>query len=242
MRKSELKLVKTLYCAILVSVDRKKYQYKEMKFEEFLHNFGENAVIDSASFVLLNERLPDVRRQVSGWVKKGCLLQLKKGVYVFSDTYRKITLSRRFIANYFVLPSYLSLEYALGYYDIIPEKVTVYSSLTTKKTQTFTNALGKFEYCSVKESLFFGFTKVASDNQEFFIALPEKAILDFLYFQEYIKGEFKEFEAFRFQNLDILKLKRFHEFSQVYPSRVRKAGRSFVNFVKQEARAYAAIR
>lgn len=212
-----------------------------MKFDEFLHNFGENAVIDSSSFVLLNEKLLDVRRQVSGWVKKGYLLQLKKGVYVFSDTYRKIAPSCRFIANYLVLPSYLSLEYALGYYDLIPEKVTVYSSLTTKKTQRFTNALGKFEYCSVKESLFFGFTKVA-DNQGFFIALPEKAILDFFYFREYIHGAFGEFEAFRFQNLDILKLKRFHEFSQAYPRRVRKAGQSFINFVKQEAHTYAAIR
>jgi predicted transcriptional regulator of viral defense system len=213
-----------------------------MKFDTFLHNFGENAIIDSASFVLLDEKLVDIRRQVSGWVKKGYLLQLKKGVYVFNDTYRKVVPSQRFIANYLVMPSYLSLEYALGYYDLIPERVTVYSSLTTKKTQTFTNNLGKFEYCSIKESLFFGFIKATSDNQEFFIALPEKAILDFFYSRENIRGTFGEFEAFRFQNLEILKLKRFHEFSQAYPSRVRKAGRSFINFVKQEARAYVKIR
>lgn len=213
-----------------------------MKFDTFLHNFGENAIIDSSSFVLLDEKLSDIRRQVSGWVKKGYLLQLKKGVYVFSDTYRKITPSNRFIANYLVLPSYLSLEYALGYYDLIPERVIVYSSLTTKKTQEFNNALGRFEYCSVKESLFFGFTKDASERQEFFIALPEKAILDFFYFRKDIQGEFGEFEAFRFQNLEILKLERFHKFSLAYPNRVRKATRSFINFVKQEKRAYSKIR
>ena len=150
--------------------------------------------------------------------------------------------SEQFIANYLVMPSYLSLEYALGYYDLIPEKVNVYTSLTTKKTQAFTNALGRFEYSSVKENLFFGFTKVSADNQDFFIALPEKAILDFFYFREYIKGSPGEFEAFRFQNLEILKLKRFHKFSRVYPGRVRKAGRSFINFVRQEARAYSKIR
>ena len=213
-----------------------------MKFEAFLHNFSDNAIIDSSSFVMLDEKLADIRRQVSGWAKKGYLIQLKKGVYVFSDTYRKITPSQRFIANYLVVPSYLSLEYALGYYDLIPEKVTVYSSLTTKKTQTFTNALGRFEYSSVKESLFFGFTKASTNNQDFFIALPEKAILDFFYFREHIQGAPGEFEAFRFQNLEILKLKRFHEFSRVYPSRVRKASRSFADFVKQEARAYVKIR
>ena len=212
-----------------------------MKFEAFLHNFRDNAIIDSSSFVMLDEKLADIRRQVSGWAKKGYLIQLKKGVYVFSDTYRKITPSQRFIANYLVVPSYLSLEYALGYYDLIPEKVTVYSSLTTKKTQIFTNTLGRFEYSSVKESLFFGFTKTTSNNQDFFIALPEKAILDFFYFREHIQGTPGEFEGFRFQNLEILKLKRFHEFSRVYPSRVRKASRSFADFVKQEARAYVKI-
>ncbi len=212
-----------------------------MKFDAFLHNFGDNAIIDSSSFVMLDENLADIRRQVSGWIKKGYLIQLKRGVYIFSDTYRKITPSPRFIANYFVLPSYLSLEYALGYYDLIPERVTVYSSLTTKKTQTFANALGRFEYSSVKESLFFGFTKASSDNQDFFIALPEKAILDFFYFRKHIRGAAGEFEAFRFQNLEVLKLKLFQEFSRAYPSRVRKAGRLFINFVKQEARAYVKI-
>lgn len=212
-----------------------------MKFDAFLQNFGENVLIDSSSFVLLNEKLPDLRRQVSGWVKKGYLLQLKKGVYVFSETYRKIIPSRRFIANYLVMPSYLSLEYALGFYDLIPEKVTVYSSVTTKKTQTFTNALGKFEYCSLKDSLFFGFTKASSENQDFFIALPEKAILDLFYFRKDVKGVFGEFEAFRFQNLENLNLKRFHEFSKAFPGRVRKVSLEFINFVKQEAHAYTKI-
>jgi len=213
-----------------------------MKFNTFLQNFAENPVIDSSSFALLDEKLTDIRRQVSGWAKKGYLLQLKKGVYILSDTYRKIAPSERFIANYLVAPSYLSLEYALGYYDLIPERVTVYSSLTTKKTQTFTNVLGTFEYRSVKESVFFGFTKLASNNQDFFIALPEKAVLDFFYLRQDVLGSPGEFEAFRFQNLEILNLKRFQEFSRAYPGRVKKAGRAFIDFVKKETKAYKRIR
>lgn len=212
-----------------------------MKFEAFLQKYSENAVIDSSSFAVLDEKLTDIRRQVSGWVKKGYLIQLKKGIYILNDTFRKVKPSERFIANYLISPSYLSLEYALGYYDLIPEMVTVYSSLTTKKTQTFTNILGKFDYCSVKESLFFGFTKTPADNQEFFIALPEKAILDFFYFRKDVTGEFGEFEAFRFQNLEIIKLNRLHEFLQAYPNRVKKAARSFINFVRQEIKAYKTL-
>lgn len=213
-----------------------------MRFESFLQHFSENAVIDSSSFGLLDEKLADIRRQVSGWTKKGYLIQLKKGIYILSDTFRKVTPSRPFIANYLVSPSYLSLEYALGHYDLIPEKVTVYSSLTTKKTQTFSNALGTFEYCSVKEDLFFGFTKSIQENQEFFIALPEKAVLDFFYLRKEVKGAHGEFEAFRFQNLEIIKQKRLYEFSRTYPSRVRNVSRAFLEFIKEETRAYKAIR
>ncbi|MCX5707542.1 MAG: hypothetical protein NTY14_00955 [Candidatus Omnitrophica bacterium] len=213
-----------------------------MKFETFLQKYNNSAVIDSSSFTLLDEKLPDIRRQVSGWVKKGYLLQLRKGVYIFNNTFRKEMLPDRFIANYLVSPSYLSLEYALGYYDLIPEGVTVFSSVTTKKTQTFSNILGKFDYQSVKESLFFGYTKAASVSHEFFIALPEKAVLDFFYLREDIKGSPGEFEAFRFQNLEIIKLKRFHEFSQAFPRRVKKAAREFMEFIRQESRAYTTIR
>ncbi len=46
-----------------------------MKFDAFLHNFGDNAIIDSLSFVMLDEKLADIRRQVSGWVKKGYLIK-----------------------------------------------------------------------------------------------------------------------------------------------------------------------
>ena len=66
-----------------------------MKFDTFLHNYGDNAIIDSSSFVMMGESLTDIRRQVSGWVKKGYLIQLKKGVYVLNGTYRKAAPSSR---------------------------------------------------------------------------------------------------------------------------------------------------
>ncbi len=213
-----------------------------MKFKNFLDHFGEIPVIDSSSFALMDEKPADLRRQVSGWIKKGYLLQLKKGVYILGSAYRKIEPSPRFIANYLVMPSYLSLEYALGYYDLIPEKVTVYSSLTTKKTQSFTNSLGRFEYNSIKENLFFGFTKAGSGSQAFFIASPEKTLLDFFYFRGRVRGGIEGFDSFRFQNLEILKIKRFHEFMPAYPKRVKKTIRAFIDFAKEERSSYRDIR
>lgn len=213
-----------------------------MKFEAFFQRFQDQPLIDSASFATLDEKLADIRRQVSGWVKKGYLLQLKKGVYVFNEPFRKVVPPLRFIANYLVTPSYLTLEFALGHYDLIPEKVTVYSSFTTKKTQMFKTAFGVFEYRSVKPSLFFGFTKVPAVDRDFFMATPEKAVLDFFYHREDVQGKKEEFEAFRFQNLEQIRAKRLHEASRAFPLRVRKAAAAFIEFAKEEKQAYVTFK
>lgn len=36
-----------------------------------------------------------------------------------------------------VNPSYISLEYALSYYGLIPEEAVVITAITTKKTQSY---------------------------------------------------------------------------------------------------------
>ncbi len=205
-----------------------------MKFDDFIKNYGENIIIDSSTFTWFSDKPQDVRRQVRYWVEKGYLLSLKKGIYILSDNYRKINPSMRFLANFFVSPSYLSLEYALGYYDLIPEKVTVYTSITTKKTTTYKNCLGAFEYRSVKKEIFFGFTKAADNGQEFFIAQPEKAILDFFYFRKELTGKKDEFESLRFQNLDTLDTAKLEEFSKKFTRKVNKIAEAFIDFILLE--------
>ncbi|MFH1460548.1 MAG: hypothetical protein ABIG64_09310 [Candidatus Omnitrophota bacterium] len=213
-----------------------------MKFDDFIKTYRESVIIDSSTFNWFSDKPQDVRRQVRYWVKKGYLISLKKGIYILSDNYRKINLSRGFLANFLVSPSYLSLEYALGFYGLIPEKVTVYTSITTKKTAAYKNYLGVFEYRSLKKDLFFGFTKVAENNQEFFIAQPEKAILDFFYFRKEIKGKAGEFESLRFQNLETLDIAKLQEFSKNFTKKVNKIAQEFVNFVVQENREWKTLK
>jgi len=212
-----------------------------MKFNDFVKNYRESIVIDSSTFAWLAENPRDIRRQVRGWVKKGYLFPLKKGIYILSDDYRKINPSKLFIANFLVAPSYISLEYALGFYDLIPEKVTVYTSVTTKKTAAYKNCLGRFEYRSVHRDVFFGFTKTSESGQEFFIARPEKAVLDFFYFRKELKGKKDEFESLRFQNLDILDTETLREFSKKFTKKVNNVTRAFLDFVQSEKEEYKAL-
>lgn len=130
-----------------------------MKFNDFLKINQNSPIIDSSIFSLYNEKPQNIRRQVHDWIKKNYLISLKKGLYIFDERFRKIQPSTFFIANFLYFPSYISLESALQFYNLIPEKVTVITSVTTKKTNIFKNALGTFEYRSVNETIFMDFKR-----------------------------------------------------------------------------------
>jgi len=209
-----------------------------MKFNEFVKVYQEAPLIDSSTFSLYNEKPQSLRRQAREWVRKDYLIPLKRGLYIFSGEWRKIQPSVLFMANFLVLPSYVSLEYALGFYEIIPEKVTVVTSVTTKKTKIFKNLLGSFEYRSIKENLFFGFKKEIDNNQEFFIALPEKALLDYFYLNSHFQGNFSELESLRLQNLENLNTELLKTYGLKYNKRIRKIAEVLIEFVKKQKVRY----
>ena len=209
-----------------------------MKFSEFVKIYQGAPLVDSSTFSLYSEKPQDLRRQVREWVKKGYLLSLKRGLYIFSDEWRKIQPSVLFMANFLVLPSYVSLEYALGFYELIPEKVTVITSVTTKKTKIFKNLLADFEYHSIKNDLFFGFKKEIDNNQEFFIALPEKALLDYFYLNSHFQGSFSELESLRLQNLENLNTELLETYGLRYNKRIRKIARVLTRFARKEKASY----
>lgn len=208
-----------------------------MKLNEFIKAYQEARVIDSSTFALIGQKPKDLRRQVRDWVKKGYLLPLKRGKYIFSEEYRRLEASGLFIANFLVSPSYLSLEFALGYYGLIPEKVTVFTSVTTKKTAVFRNPLGVFEYRCVKKELFFGYTKGSDVGQEFFIAFPEKALLDYFYLNRQLQGSFDEFDSsLRLQNLEGLNLKQFKRFRDSYDKKTKSIADNLITYIKSGKR------
>ena len=212
-----------------------------MKLIKFVKIYQNIPLIDSGTFPLYTEKPQDLRRQVNEWRKKGYIIPLKKGLYIFSDEYRKIFLSHLFVANFSVFPSYISLEYAFNFYGLIPEKVTTFTSITTKKTTRFKNILGNFEYHSVKQDLFFGFKKETDKNQDFFIALPEKALLDYFNLNNQYKGHFSELESLRLQNLEILNVELLRTYGLKYNERVKRIVNVLIEFIKKYKKSYKII-
>ena len=81
-------------------------------------------------------------------------------------------------------PSYLSFEFALSYYGLIPEAVHVYTSATfnKKKKRMYDTCFGNFIYRDVPTKVYpIGITLVTEGDYTFQIATKEKALCDKLY-------------------------------------------------------------
>ena len=86
------------------------------------------------------------------------------------------------IANRLLTPSYISFEYALSRYGIIPESSYSITSATTKLAREFT-AHGKvYEYNQIKSAAYRGYRSEKQNGSTVLIAEPEKALADYLYF------------------------------------------------------------
>lgn len=147
-----------------------------MKYLDFINKFKEPA------FVLQDLKLAGVdvsSVQLSQWAKNNYLIKIKNGVYVFSE--RKNQLSMEAISRFLFEPSYISLERALAKHGLIPEIVYNCTAITTRKTTTIKNVFGVFIFRNIKKELFFGYNKIKENGQVYFLAEPEKALLDYLY-------------------------------------------------------------
>ena len=120
--------------------------------------------------------------KISYMEKKGEILRIKKGLYVCSAKIHGQLLSRELIANHLYGPSYVSLESALSFYGIIPERTETMRSVTFKRSKKFETPLGLFEYQSLPQQVYAtGFRQeFSSKDYAYLIATPEKALCDLL--------------------------------------------------------------
>ncbi len=122
-------------------------------------------------------------RRLFEWQQKGYILKIRNGWYCFSD-FEKRENFIFFVANRIYNPTYISLESALSYHNIIPEAVFSVCSVTTNKTIVFQTPFGEIKYYSVSPKLFFGYELIENEGKTIKMAYPEKAILDFFYIRK----------------------------------------------------------
>ncbi|MCK9303778.1 MAG: hypothetical protein M0P27_00085 [Bacteroidales bacterium] len=120
--------------------------------------------------------------KVSYMVEQGELIRIKRGLYCVSPTITGQRLSTEIVANHLYGPSYISLETALSFYNLIPERITSTQSVVTKRTKTFQTPLGRFTYSSIPDNYYsIGIRQKSSESgSTFLIASPEKALCDLI--------------------------------------------------------------
>ena len=153
-----------------------------MKWERLLALVADEAVFPSAILLSGNESARQVRLQLSRWVKVGRLLQLRRGVYALAPAWRKVEPHPFLVANRLQRGSYVSLQAALAWHDVIPEHVPVATSVGPGRPETVRNRLGTFQFHHVADGLLFGYSRVEVAPRQFaFVASPEKALLDLVH-------------------------------------------------------------
>ncbi len=142
------------------------------------------------------------RNKISKMLKAGEIIALKSGLYVLSDVFNK-TIVPETVANLLYGPSYVSLDYALAYYHIIPEEAYNITSVTSGRRKVYQTVVGTFVYHHVKPSYYsLGYQVLRIGDSAFLIARPEKALCDKLYLASSL-GNTKSLEQYLFEDLRV---------------------------------------
>lgn len=120
----------------------------------------------------------DSLHKIQRLLKEQRLFSLKRGLYETDPN-----CPGEVLAGIIYGPSYLSFEYVLAAYGLIPERVYTYTSATLRKNRTrqYQNHFGTYMYRDVADAAFpHGLILKQYQDRYYTIASPEKALCDLL--------------------------------------------------------------
>jgi len=150
-----------------------------MKFEDSIRVFQGQPL----NRQILMGMLKDYKRpydKINELVRKEVLIPVKKGIFVPGPSMHLRTPEPFLLANHLTGPSYVSMETALSYRGLIPEKVFEISSATIGRSGTYNTSTGRFSYIHLPLPYYsFGQQSVTlAENQVALVATAEKALCD----------------------------------------------------------------
>ena len=158
-------------------------------------------VYDFQNLRIKYKEYSNIYQKINNECKKGILVKIKRGLYS-DDLYN----DKEVIANICYNPSYISFEYALSYYGVIPEVVSTFTSATfgKKNNKIYHMKDSTFDYRSVPDEVFpMGVLIMKnSKNISYKIASKEKALCDLLY-SKYPVRSIKDLKTLLFEDMRI---------------------------------------
>jgi predicted transcriptional regulator of viral defense system len=150
-----------------------------MTFRRTVKQYTEAPITHSVVMEMLTEYARP-NDKISELVKGGELTMLRRGMYVAGPETDLPIPNMFVVANNLRGPSYVSLESALSYWGLIPERVYEISSVTLKTSKKYTNNLGRFSFQYLGSPYYsFGIESIRlTELQTALIASKEKALCD----------------------------------------------------------------
>jgi predicted transcriptional regulator of viral defense system len=204
-----------------------------MKFEDVVLATKEQPCFRT-SYLASGHPVAQVRLQLDRWEKAGKITKVTRGVYSLSSPYISMVPNSFAISSILRPASYVSLQSGLSFYGLIPEFVPGTMAVTVGRPWQVSSSLGRFAFRHIKASLFFGYEQQSLRDQYFFMATPEKALLDLLYFTSDSDSP-AYIESLRLQNVNQLSLDVLHETAERMKSKKVDRGLKVVCSILDES-------
>ncbi len=192
---------------------RQEIPYEEFDYPTLLH-------------ALREYRQP--RARITALLRQGRIIRVKKGLYIFGEAERRRPYSKEILANLIYGPSCISLDFALHYYGLIPERVIGLTSVTIGRSREFFTPVGHFSYRTIPLKAFqHGIGQAQTEDGRFYLmALPEKALADKIRLDKVAISTQKEMLEYLMGDLRIdstglmqMDVKRIQIYAEAYGSR-----------------------
>ena len=158
-------------------------------------------IYDFQSLRIKYKKYSNIYQKINNECKKGILVKIKRGLYS-DDLYN----DKEVIANICYNPSYISFEYALSYYGVIPEFVSTFTSATfgKKNNKIYHMKDCTFDYKNVPDEVFPMGILIMKNSKDisYKIASKEKALCDLLY-SKYPVRSIKDLKTLLFEDMRI---------------------------------------
>ena len=150
-----------------------------MDFRTKIKEYAETPISRHLILELLSE-YQSPNDKISELLKSKELISIRRGLYITGPKMDLPSPVPFLIANHLRGPSYVSLESALSYWNMIPERAYEISSVTIKTSKKYKNKIGRFSFQQLKTPYYsYGIRSIdSSPKQTMLIASPEKALCD----------------------------------------------------------------
>lgn len=151
-----------------------------MNILEIRNLLGTTVFTNDTLVEILKSDIKNINEKIMRMVKNEELIRIKRGIYCLGQKYRQNEPNPISAANLLYAPSYVSFEYALSYYGMIPERVDEITSATMKHPKLFITPLGRYSYRKISTNAYSIGIDWHYNEQDGgrLIATPEKALCD----------------------------------------------------------------